>query len=74
MLSLSHALTTALPCYSRTITLQGPFTYEALPPEDISFVPLKQTQAFNARDLMQVGGHTRKRRGHRRKRQRLIRV
>ncbi|KAI7840445.1 hypothetical protein COHA_005871 [Chlorella ohadii] len=33
--------------------IQGPFTYEALPPEDISFVPLKQTQAFNARDLMQ---------------------
>ena len=24
-------------------TIQGPFTYEALPPEDIRFVPLKQT-------------------------------
>ena len=33
----------------------GPFTYEALPPEDIKFVPLKQTQEFNARDLLQVG-------------------
>lgn len=38
----------------RCIELQGPFTYEALPPEDISFVPLKQTQQFNARDLLQV--------------------
>ncbi|PSC73331.1 putative phenylalanine-tRNA ligase beta subunit [Micractinium conductrix] len=34
-------------------TIRGPFTYEALPPEDISFVPLKQTAEFNARDLMQ---------------------
>lgn len=34
-------------------TLQGPFTYEALPPEDITFVPLKQTRAFNARELME---------------------
>jgi hypothetical protein len=33
----------------------GPFTYEALPPQDIKFVPLKQTQEFNARDLLQVG-------------------
>ena len=35
-------------------TIRGPFTYEALPPEDISFVPLKQTAEFNARDLMQA--------------------
>ncbi len=35
---------------------QGPFTYEALPPEDISFVPLKQTREFKASDLMQVCG------------------
>ena len=45
---------------------QGPFTYEALPPEDISFVPLKQTQEFNARDLLAVRGCaccTRQRRG-----------
>ncbi|GLC71953.1 hypothetical protein PLESTF_001188500 [Pleodorina starrii] len=34
-------------------TIQGPFTYEALPPEDIKFVPLKQTREFNAKDLMQ---------------------
>lgn len=33
---------------------QGPFTYEALPPEEIKFVPLKQTQEFKANDLMQV--------------------
>lgn len=34
--------------------MQGPFTYEALPPEDIKFVPLKQTREFNAAELMQV--------------------
>lgn len=34
-------------------TIQAPFTYEALPPEDIKFVPLKQTREFNAKDLMQ---------------------
>jgi hypothetical protein len=33
--------------------MQGPFTYEALPPKDISFVPLKQTRPFNAEELMQ---------------------
>lgn len=32
--------------------IQGPFTYEALPPEDISFVPLKKKQQFNARELL----------------------
>ncbi|KAF6250796.1 phenylalanyl-tRNA synthetase [Scenedesmus sp. NREL 46B-D3] len=31
---------------------RGPFTYEALPPADISFVPLKQTQKFRADELM----------------------
>ena len=36
-------------------SLQGPFTYEALPPEDIRFTPLKQTREFNAAELMQVG-------------------
>ncbi|KXZ43211.1 hypothetical protein GPECTOR_97g749 [Gonium pectorale] len=34
-------------------TIKGPFTYEALPPEDIKFVPLKQTREFNAKELMQ---------------------
>jgi phenylalanyl-tRNA synthetase beta chain len=33
---------------------RGPFTYEALPPADISFVPLKQTQKFRADELMEV--------------------
>eukprot|EP00198_Chlamydomonas_reinhardtii_P009783 XP_001699120.1 predicted protein [Chlamydomonas reinhardtii] len=33
--------------------MHGPFTYEALPPEDIRFVPLKQTREFNAKELMQ---------------------
>jgi phenylalanyl-tRNA synthetase beta chain len=34
-------------------TLQGPFTYEALPPADINFVPLKQRNEFNAAELME---------------------
>lgn len=33
--------------------IQGPFSYEALPPEDIKFTPLKQTDEFNAKDLME---------------------
>ncbi|KAG2427283.1 hypothetical protein HXX76_012479 [Chlamydomonas incerta] len=33
--------------------IQGPFTYEALPPEEIKFTPLKQTREFNAKELMQ---------------------
>uniref|UniRef100_A0A061S4X6 phenylalanine--tRNA ligase n=1 Tax=Tetraselmis sp. GSL018 TaxID=582737 RepID=A0A061S4X6_9CHLO len=34
-------------------TLKGPFTYEALSPEEIRFVPLKQTQEFSAAELME---------------------
>ena len=34
-------------------TLKGPFTYEALPPKDISFVPLNQTKKMNGEELMQ---------------------
>lgn len=34
-------------------TLKAPFTYEALPPENINFVPLKQKKSFNAKELMQ---------------------
>ena len=34
-------------------TLQGPFSYEAQPPEDISFTPLKQEREFQADDLME---------------------
>ncbi|GMH34309.1 hypothetical protein BSKO_02143 [Bryopsis sp. KO-2023] len=33
--------------------LQGPFTYEALPPEEINFVPLKQEKSFAAGDLLE---------------------
>lgn len=33
-------------------TLQGPFTYEALPPKDIVFTPLNQTKEMNAEELM----------------------
>ncbi|KAJ7978803.1 phenylalanine--tRNA ligase beta subunit, cytoplasmic [Quillaja saponaria] len=34
-------------------TLKGPFTYEALPPSSINFVPLKQEKNFRADELMQ---------------------
>eukprot|EP00252_Welwitschia_mirabilis_P019812 TRINITY_DN4694_c0_g2_i1.p1 TRINITY_DN4694_c0_g2~~TRINITY_DN4694_c0_g2_i1.p1 ORF type:complete len:591 (+),score=130.08 TRINITY_DN4694_c0_g2_i1:313-2085(+) len=34
-------------------TLQGPFTYEALPPPDIKFVPLKQEKEFRADELIE---------------------
>ena len=37
-----------------SFVVQGPFSYEALPPSEISFVPLKQSKAFNAAELMQV--------------------
>ncbi|XP_051206460.1 phenylalanine--tRNA ligase beta subunit, cytoplasmic [Lolium perenne] len=33
-------------------TLQGPFSYEALPPQEINFVPLKQERHFTADKLM----------------------
>lgn len=33
-------------------TVKGPFTYEALPPKDIKFVPLNQTQEMNGEELM----------------------
>eukprot|EP01102_Stenamoeba_stenopodia_P002664 TRINITY_DN1251_c0_g1_i1.p1 TRINITY_DN1251_c0_g1~~TRINITY_DN1251_c0_g1_i1.p1 ORF type:complete len:606 (+),score=172.36 TRINITY_DN1251_c0_g1_i1:167-1984(+) len=32
-------------------TIKGPFTYEALPPQDISFVPLNDTQKYNGVEL-----------------------
>ena len=34
-------------------TLKGPFTYEALPPKDINFIPLNQTKKMNGEELMQ---------------------
>ncbi|MCJ1412670.1 phenylalanine--tRNA ligase subunit beta [Ptychographa xylographoides] len=33
-------------------TIRGPFSYEALPPEDIEFVPLNQTKRMNAVEMM----------------------
>lgn len=33
-------------------TLKGPFTYEALPPEEIKFVPLNQEKEMNGKELM----------------------
>ncbi|OJD26572.1 phenylalanine-tRNA ligase, beta subunit [Blastomyces percursus] len=33
--------------------LNGPFTYEALPPKDISFVPLNQTHKMNGEEVME---------------------
>ncbi|CAL4910307.1 unnamed protein product [Urochloa decumbens] len=34
-------------------TLQAPFSYEALPPHEINFVPLKQEESFRADKLME---------------------
>ncbi|XP_010681993.2 phenylalanine--tRNA ligase beta subunit, cytoplasmic [Beta vulgaris subsp. vulgaris] len=34
-------------------TIQGPFTYEALPPSEIDFVPLKQVKSFRVDELME---------------------
>ncbi|KAF4440197.1 phenylalanyl-tRNA synthetase, beta subunit [Fusarium austroafricanum] len=33
-------------------TIQGPFTYEALPPKDIKFIPLNQTKEMDSAELM----------------------
>ncbi|KAI2624001.1 phenylalanyl-tRNA synthetase beta chain [Hypomontagnella submonticulosa] len=33
-------------------TIKAPFTYEARPPQDISFVPLNQTKKMNGEELM----------------------
>ncbi|RHN56881.1 putative phenylalanine--tRNA ligase [Medicago truncatula] len=33
--------------------LEGPFTYEALPPSSINFTPLKQEKSFRADELME---------------------
>ncbi|KAJ4791949.1 Phenylalanine--tRNA ligase beta subunit [Rhynchospora pubera] len=34
-------------------TLEGPFSYEALPPTEITFIPLKQDKSFRADELME---------------------
>jgi phenylalanyl-tRNA synthetase beta chain len=34
-------------------TIQGPFTYEALPPKEIKFAPLNQTAVMDAAELME---------------------
>ncbi|KAF1971997.1 phenylalanyl-tRNA synthetase beta chain [Bimuria novae-zelandiae CBS 107.79] len=34
-------------------TIKGPFTYEALPPEDIKFIPLNQSKELNGKELME---------------------
>jgi phenylalanyl-tRNA synthetase beta chain len=33
--------------------VKGPFTYEALKPEDIKFIPLNQTKEMNGKELME---------------------
>ncbi|RAO64336.1 uncharacterized protein BHQ10_000348 [Talaromyces amestolkiae] len=33
-------------------TIEGPFTYEALPPKEIRFTPLNQTKEMNSEELM----------------------
>ena len=39
-------------------TIEGPFTYEALPPKEISFVPLNQTKKMNGEEMM-IASHAR---------------
>ncbi|CAK3883691.1 phenylalanyl-tRNA synthetase beta chain [Lecanosticta acicola] len=34
-------------------TLEGPFSYEALPPEQIKFAPLNQTKVMNGKEMME---------------------
>ena len=34
-------------------TLKGPFSYEALPPEKINFIPLNQEKLMNGNELME---------------------
>lgn len=34
-------------------TIEGPFTYEALPPDQIKFAPLNQTKEMNAKEMME---------------------
>ena len=34
-------------------TLKGPFSYEALPPERINFIPLNQEKLMNGNELME---------------------
>ena len=34
-------------------SIEGPFTYEALPPKDIKFVPLRETKEMDGEQLMQ---------------------
>lgn len=34
-------------------TIEGPFSYEALPPEEIVFAPLNQTKTMNAAEMME---------------------
>ncbi|KAK6585572.1 hypothetical protein PZA11_002299 [Diplocarpon coronariae] len=38
-------------------TIKGPFTYEALPPKDIKFIPLNQSKEMNAAELMEFYEH-----------------
>lgn len=33
--------------------VKGPFSYEALPPEQIEFIPLNQTKKMNGKELME---------------------
>lgn len=35
-------------------TIEGPFSYEALPPEEIVFAPLNMTKKMNAKEMMEM--------------------
>lgn len=38
-------------------TIQGPFAYTALNPEEINFVPLNQSRSVNGKEIMEFYGH-----------------
>ncbi len=50
----SRPVETASAIHAVLSAVQAPFTYEARPPADISFVPLKQQQEFTAEAVLQV--------------------
>jgi len=35
-------------------SFQGPFTYDAYPPEHIKFVPLNESKEFTAHEMMEM--------------------
>lgn len=51
--SPKHAATTKVANQIPSLILQGPFTYEALPPDEIRFAPLGRAERITAAELME---------------------